>query len=424
MVNALTVPATPRIYSFAANNHLALVPAPQADEMSLEERVTFLLMRDLVRLGWRLKSNSRNTFEFVPPETYNKDVVRAAMAYARNDILAQNEEWIRKYLPVARKNLASGKAVLSSAIKPRIEVCEKERQHRIFRLFRYYWSSPYSEYVGRRMRLLIRDDGVEGSPVIGIAALGSSIIHIPDRDNWIGWDTKTRTQRIVYVMDAYVLGALPPYNTLLGGKLIAYLLASNEVRSLFKQKYLNQTTLISERKASDLVLIVTSSLYGKNSSQYNRLKYGDTLLYQPIGTTAGFGTLHISNQTFESMKELSESHGYSISHKFGDGPNWRMRVIRTACDTMGLDAEVILRHSFQRGLYGVPLAENWREFLLGESEEPLYRDMPIDELVGFWRRRWLDNRLGNPEITAQIENFDPAGFDIEPTSLCFEHMPQ
>ncbi|MBZ0099223.1 MAG: DUF4338 domain-containing protein, partial [Taibaiella sp.] len=310
-----------------------------------------------------------------------------------------------------------GKVVLDSPIRPRIEVCTKKRQHDLFRLFRYYWSSPYSEYVGRRLRLLIRDDGVEGSPIIGIAALGSSIIHIPDRDKWIGWKTKTRTDRIVYMMDAYVLGALPPYNYLLGGKLVAYLLASNELREIFKQKYHDQKTIINQREADDLVLIVTSSLYGKNSSQYNRLKYGDEMLYQPIGATAGFGTLHISNQTFEAMKTLAESKGYSISYRFGGGPNWRMRVIRTACETLNLDSEVILRHSFQRGLYALPLAQNWKPFLLGKAESPYYKDMPMEELVGYWKKRWLKQRLEHSEIISHVDCFDPTQFVIESTPI-------
>jgi len=41
---------------------------------------------------------------------------------------------------------------------------------------------------------------------------------IPARDTWIGWDRKARTRNLVYTMDAYVLGALPPYNHILGGK--------------------------------------------------------------------------------------------------------------------------------------------------------------------------------------------------------------
>jgi hypothetical protein len=189
------------------------------EDLSLEQRVIWLLVRDLLRLGWHIGSNSSKSFELVPPPSYHKTIVRAAMAYSRNEMIARNKAWIKKHLDLARSNLATGSDVLKSEICPRIEVCATQNQHDIFRMFRYYWSSPSSDYVGRRIRLLIRDDGVKGSPIIGIAALGSSIIHIPDRDKWIEWDTEIRTNRIVYMMDAYVIGAMPPYNYLLGGKL-------------------------------------------------------------------------------------------------------------------------------------------------------------------------------------------------------------
>ena len=88
------------------------------------------------------------------------------------------------------------------------------------------------------------------------------------------------------MMDAYVIGAMPPYNYLLGGKLISYVIASDELRTIYKNKYAKVKTIIKKREASDLALLVTTSLYGRNSSQYNRLKYGKTLLYKPIGMTS------------------------------------------------------------------------------------------------------------------------------------------
>lgn len=347
------------------------------EDMLLEERVPLLLVRDLLRLGWRIKSNSNKSLELVPPSNYEKNVVKAAMAYSRNEIIDRNNIWINSHLDLARSNLAPGNDVLKSEICPRIEVCETQNQHDIFRIFRYSWSSPSSDYVGRRIRLLIRDDGVKGSPIIGIAALGSSIIHIHDRDKWIGWDTKTRTNRIIYMMDAYVVGAMPPYNYLLGGKLVSYILASNELRAIYKNKYADAKTVIKNRKAFDLVLLVTTSLYGQNSSQYNRLRYGESLLYKPIGTTSGYGSLHISNETFNAMLQLAEENGCNISNRFGDGPNWRMRVIRSACDVLGLNSDVILRHSFKRGLFAIELATNWRAFLKGQAETPRYRNLPV-----------------------------------------------
>lgn len=416
-MNTLAVPITKKVRSAVGADYLT----SPFEEVSLEERVTLLLMRDLVRIGWRLKSNTSNSFEFAPPNSYGKSVVKGAMAYSRNAIIDRDAKWILKHLDLARNNLASGEDVLKSEIRPRIEVCRTQKQHDIFRILRYNWSSPASDYVGRRIRLLVRDDGIAESPVIGIAALGSSIIHISARDRWIGWDTKTRTERIIYMMDAYVLGALPPYNHLLGGKLISYILASNEIRDIYKNKYSSRRTIINDRVASDLVLIITTSLYGRNSAQYNRLRYGKSLLYKPIGTTSGFGSLHISNETFYTMLELAKGNGCNVSNSFGAGPNWRMRVIRSACDALNLDSEVILQHSFQRGLYALPLATNWKSFLSGKSDTPIYRDLPMRDLVDYWRERWLNMRKQNEQVIRKVEGFYPKRFSIRKTKI---HNPK
>src|SRR3989344_254545 len=413
-MNVLTIPTTRRI-----DLQKSFIPAvrPSVDyrKTSLEEKVTLLLTHDLVRLGWRLHSNTEKSFELAAPNAYSKEIIKQAMAYSRNALINRNQEWIQNHIELARANLARGEDVLVSKIKPRIEVCETKEQNNLFRLFRYYWSSPASDFVGRRMRLIIRDDGVEGSPVMGIAAIGSSIIHIPDRDTWIGWDTKTRSENLISMIDAYVVGALPPYNELLGGKLIAYILASNELRALYKKKYRGKKTIIKGRTASRLVLLATTSLYGTHSAQYARLKYGKTLLYQPIGSTSGYGSLHISSETFEAMRELAEVKGFNTSNRFGMGPNWRMRIIRATCDILKLDSDVILKHSFQRGLYAVSLAVNSKSFLRGESKSLIYRNMPLKKLVKFWKKRWFDMRIQNPDVIQRVRSFSPANFEIKQT---------
>lgn len=418
-MSILTVPTTKRIYTAAKENPLfhVLYSSASQKNLSLEEHVTLLLIHDLVRLGWRLKSNSSKSFELVSPANYEKNIIKEAMAYSRNETIDRNAFWIEKHLDLGRANLATGNDVLKSTICPRIEVCETKEQNDIFRIFRYYWSSPASDYVGRRIRLLIRDDGIKSSPVIGIVALGSSIIHISDRDKWIGWDTETRTNRIIYIMDAYVIGAMPPYNYLLGGKLVSYILASNEIRTIYKKKYAEIKTLINKRKASDLVLIMATSLYGNNSSQYNRLTFGKSLLFQPIGTTSGYGSLHISIETFSAMRELAEANGCNTSNRFGMGPNWRMRVIRSACDVLNLNSDAILKHSFQRGLFAIPLTINCKSFLKGESKTPIYRNIPLNKLVDYWRSRWFNMRKQNDLILQKVRGFSPEQFSIEKTSI-------
>ena len=376
----------------------------------IEERVKLSITNDLLRLDWKVEFID-GKIEIAPPEYYDKDTIRQSMSIKRNEIICNNRTWIDKHIYYARDNLADGASVLRSKIRPVIEICEKSSQHNLFRFFRYYWSSPYSEYVGRRIKLIIRDAALPSRPVIGIAALGSPIIHIPDRDNYIGWDKRTRTNNLIYAMDAYVVGALPPYNHLLGGKLISYILASDEVRKIYRDKYKDRITLIAGRKSNNLVCLFTTSLYGK-SSQYNRLKYDDRLLYQPIGETRGYGTLHLTENTINLMRKYLDEQGIRVGYKFGDGPSWRMRLIKAVGDLLEFNSDFLLKHSFRRKIYFVSLAENSLEVLNGIEKRPKYYHWSKNKLSEYWRKRWLNNRKENPLIAKKVLDFEPRDFEI------------
>lgn len=377
---------------------------------SLKERVKLLILRDLINLNWSINFNGKK-IEVSPPAEYNKDIIKEAMAVKRREIISANKGWIEKHLPYARKNMATGFQALYSKIDPIIEVCETPKQHKLFRVFRYYWSSPYSDYVGRRIKLLIRDKSLPNRPVIGIAALGSPIIHIPERDEFIGWDLKTRTKNLIYTMDAFVIGAIPPYSYLLGGKLISLLMASEEVRKIYRNKYKDVVTIIEKRTANDLYGIFTTSLYGK-SSQYNRLKYKGELLYKPIGKTKGFGTLHLSKETIDEMVKFLRSKNKAVNYKFGDGPSWVIRVINAAGELLGFDPDCLLKHSFQRNIYFVPIAKNYKELLNGTSKRPLYYAYTKKELVEHWRTRWYAKRRADPETISKLLKFEPEDFTV------------
>lgn len=103
------------------------------------------------------------------------------------------------------------------------------------------------------------------------------------RDDWVGWEPGVIRARLRHVMDAFVLGAVPPYNELLGGKLVAMLAASAEVRHAFKARYSGSIGLISgETFSGDLALITTQSALGR-SSMYNRLGMADGPRFVRVG---------------------------------------------------------------------------------------------------------------------------------------------
>ena len=197
----------------------------------------------------------------------------------------------------------------------------------------------------------------------------------------------------------------------MGGKLISMLLASKEVRKIYEKKYKDRITIIDQKVSNKLVGIFTTSLYGK-SSQYNRLKYKDTLLYEPIGHTKGFGTLHLSKETIQEMVRLLKMHNKVISHSFGDGPSWVMRIIRASGDLLGFDPKILLNHSFKRGIYFAPLAKNYKEILNNQEKKIDYYNYSSNELTNFWKDRWLKNRKKNLSIISEIYNFNPECFEI------------
>ncbi len=379
----------------------------------------------------------------------SKDIIRQALLPRRLEIIDQHAAWIRQHEPYAFEHIIDGNLLDPMLIAPYIQECHTEKEHIIWRYLRYCGATPYSEYVGRRQRFLIRDAGHANHPIMGITAIGSSILQLSVRDRWIGWQIDTslteeesmqrkhgklsyeealartrirrersrelyeiKKQRIAAIADLYVSQAVPPYNELTAGKLLCLMMLSNEVRDLFHAKYVGQQTQISKREVSDLVLIVTTSVFGQRSSLYNRLRFHDQLVYIPIGETAGFGTFQVSETDFAEMRRYLAVLGKEPSNAFGKGSNWRMRVIRTYYDVRykqepgyQLTGNSALQHGQHRGVFVAPLAYNARAYLTGEDDTIYPYNWPMEELVKWWKKRWLNTRANNPEVMARVRAF-------------------
>jgi hypothetical protein len=65
------------------------------------------------------------------------------------------------------------------------------RLNDMWRYFRHTWVNMYRSVPGRNLMILVRDRAASHHPVIGIAALASSVIQQAIRDKWIGWDSDT-----------------------------------------------------------------------------------------------------------------------------------------------------------------------------------------------------------------------------------------
>ena len=231
------------------------------------------------------------------------------------------------------------------------------------------------------------------------------------------------------MMEIIVCGAIPPYNELLGGKLISILACSPLVIRDYTEKYSNQISEIASRmkgkkvvRDSQLAFLGTTSLYALGSSQYNRIKVPMNdrffLQYKKMGITEGYGTVYFSKETTSTMMRIQELQdgGRKINNIFGEGTSPRFRLISRGLSIPGIKADAFLQHYSPRIVYSIELASNTNEFLLGYTDK---LDYPFNitseedvlaktqEMIDFWYERWLCMRLHSVDIIQRLENFTP-----------------
>jgi hypothetical protein len=437
----------------------------------------------------------------------------------------------------------------------------------IWRYFRHTWSNHYTSTPGRTMLILVRDGAAAFHPVIGIAALGSSIVQIHERDEWIGWhpeqfladvaakpklhiarwvvrrleqgiaelyvddlladrlywpnlwktpneeaidrleqeSAKCRTNHHRFVRrsdfrsvgevdwreraesdlfrskrclalaqllrakmalapflypkptraglrqalsdgdgrraigsvlrraksesvgteiaDLTVCGAIAPYNSLLGGKLVSMLAVSPTVIRAYHDRYGGYTGEIASSMAgrpvtrrSNLVFIGTTSLYGSGSSQYNRVRIPKRVLssttelaFQELGRSKSFGTSHLSRSSQAALLQLSEQtrNGVRVNSIFGEGVNPKLRKVRDGLDRLGWPSNNLLQHRRQRIVYGVSLVSNLLPYLLEIDARPRYlfrRSLRHDvrRIALWWNERWLSKRVESDDVLGRV----------------------
>lgn len=228
------------------------------------------------------------------------------------------------------------------------------------------------------------------------------------------------------IADLTVCGAIPPYNALLGGKLVAMLAASPEVTAQYRRRYKLAESVIASsmagrgiRRPADLVFIGTTSLYGTRPCQYDRVsipadrlggKTGEAIRYKFIDDTAGWGTFQFGRSTSEAISHFMESqrNGVQVNYIFGEGANPRLRALRDGLKQLGFDEKVMLKHGMPKSIFGVSLIRNLKEYLLGLQKAPKYlfsRTSPVSStrsIVEWWLDRWVARRLKRPDLLSEI----------------------
>ena len=343
-----------------------------------------MVVRSLKEQGFRLQGN-----RLLLPSDLTKEGLRQLHQTAVAHKLERSKPGLIRHQEELLHSIASGADVVPEKIEPvLVEVQPNSREELLFRYATLHWSIPVSSGYGRRLRFLVMD--AHNEKLMGVIGLGDPIFSLGMRDSWIGWTKEERQERLHHVMDAFVLGAVPPYSLLLCGKLVAMLAASNQVREAFLSKYAGSLSLIRKRPLpNQLVSLTTVSALGR-SSIYNRLKFRGREIFHSVGFTQGSGEFHFANGLYAALHDYAVLHcDPTAKHSlWGTGFRNRREIVKKCLPKLGLSSEW-LYHGVKREVFVIPLAENTRQVLRGEESDPAWYDQPADELFEWFRDRWL-----------------------------------
>lgn len=321
-----------------------------------------------------------------------KTQMRSMHEMARQARLCESQEWIQKAWMKYSHRFADGAAISPQYIRPKLVQVETAEQRELFRLARFTWSLPYSRGYGRRLRFIVIDE--HHGTLMGVLGLQSAPISFTSRDRHVIYPTKERKELLVnQTMDIFTLGAIPPYNRLLAGKMLVYAASSREIRQAYQAKYADATTLMQGRVIPPhLVMLTTTSAYGR-SSIYNRVTYPDRpdapcrAIATELGYTEGYGNFHF-DAIYPDIKDFLIKQGIPANVGFGRGPKPVWQNITRTLTMLGIDGKG-LKHGIRRQAWCIPLAKNAWEYLNGAVEEPDYYEASFEQLTDWWKERWL-----------------------------------
>jgi len=290
-----------------------------------------------------------------------------------------------KFEKQVKSHIAEPQEIDILKVEPYLVPVQDNYTSRVWSYALTHWSIPVSAGYGRRLRFLVFDK--QNEKLIGVFGLCDPLIGSVIRDNFIGWTKEQKHERLYNCLTAYILGAVPPYNKILGSKLVALTAMFPQVREIFREKYKNNETVISKkRKLPELAFIDTYGAFEK-SAIYTRL-----LNWKFVDYTQGQSHIHLTaNGSWETITQFVPEERFK-TYQYGKGSNWKLRTLKVGLQNLGF-SEDILSIGWKRAYYVCPLVRNWREFLTMQDEKPDFLEYDAKFLVDEWRSRWISSRL-------------------------------
>jgi hypothetical protein len=256
------------------------------------------------------------------------------------------------------------------SLDPYVEIVEDPKESTKWAAVRrMIHTMDFTANPGRNVKINVKDR-VSGK-LLGQISLASDVTAMGVRDNYIGWskDNKFVDGKLNNTTIASTIVCTQPlgYN-FLGGKLIAMMTTTPEVRAYWKEKYKNV-----------LIAVGTTSLYGIHS-QYNGIP-----LFKTLGESAGKISLKPDDKFYDPWHQWIKEHhaewydeniteerarnGANMGYE-RNGPvsGIKQKILGKIFKECGIKANQY-HHGFKRGVYFAMMYENGNEFLCNEITE-------------------------------------------------------
>lgn len=346
--------------------------------MSLQKSLRKKIQYTLAKQGFVLSPQLK-------PKNNSKQGIRSINKFGKLKSLQKHSKFLLENKKLIKEFILDGNQINVDEIKLELKYVKPgSLESKIFFWWNLvWWSIPYVHPVGRQLRFIIWDK-THDSP-FGLIGLSSPPLRISVRDEYLAIPKNKMVFWANVSLHGQRVGALPPYNNLLGGKLAAMTLTANEIRDIYSKKYENIITLKGRRKLpSQLFFITTTSIFGK-SSMYNRIRYHSERVEKFLGFTKGIGSFYLEEKLYQQILDYLKSQGCETSNVLGAKSSRKIKLIHTAFDKLGIKRGN--GDGIKRGFYLFSNINNLKN-VIKNNEEPIWHDRPFEKIQNYWLTRY------------------------------------
>jgi uncharacterized protein DUF4338 len=375
-------------------------------QSDLRRKFLTSFVRDLRKINIRATVHPRDqklVFDAVCKPLSERQLL-ATLSSARTQQLSDN--W--SFVEAMQKAGVAGEFAVGSGIDPRriqpsLHLCDSRKDRDLFEFCRLMQAVPAPPLLYRRLAFLLRDAGHPGKPVMGIFGLSSSLYSLGSRDKFLGWTGNNADHKNVGLnccMHLSVCMAVPPYNYLRVGRLLAALSLSDRVAAHFGRAYSRPDS------PAKLLSVVTTAAMGIHAPIFNRIRLKKGGLFRRIGCTAGYSAVPFSPTTMALARALALQYD-------GTCPDNRsISTLKRALNLCQIPREYFVKLGTRKGVYfGVPDDGSLDALRRGSMDHtPVYPTVP--QAVDLWRLD-MEKALLIERNIRKLRSFNP--FDCQAT---------